>query len=70
MVGVAVLFILAGFLQLWAGVAAALRKGELKTTQGRQLESVLGRKGTVAFFLTLGGLLTGGGVLLLMRATV
>ncbi|MBK7585223.1 MAG: hypothetical protein IPI67_34175 [Myxococcales bacterium] len=68
--GISIFLILAGFLQLWAGVAAAVRKGELKTTQGRQLEAALGRKGTVAFFLVLGALLTSGGLFLLIRSTL
>ncbi|HSQ64418.1 MAG TPA: hypothetical protein VLM85_14440 [Polyangiaceae bacterium] len=67
MMVLAILLILSGLLQLWAGVAAMLRKGEFKTTQARQLASVLGRQGTVAFFLILGAILTGGGLFLLVR---
>jgi hypothetical protein len=62
MVALAVVLLLAGLLQLWAGVAAALRKGEFKSTQARQLASVLGRRGTIAFFFILAGLLLGAGI--------
>lgn len=59
MFALGVVLVLAGLLQLWAGIAAALRKGEFKSTQARQLASVLGRRGTIAFFFVLAALLLG-----------
>lgn len=68
MMALGIVLVLAGLLQLWAGVAAAMRKGEFKSTQARQLASVLGRRGTVAFFLVLAVLLLGAGAWTLMLA--
>jgi hypothetical protein len=70
MIGVATFLLLGGLLQLWAGVATMRRQGELRTTQARQLEAAFGRKGAAAFFLILGGFLLGGGLFLLLRATL
>jgi hypothetical protein len=67
MLAVVILLILGGCLQIWAGLATLLRKGELKTTQGRQLEAVFGRKGAAAFFFVCAMLLIGGGVFILTR---
>lgn len=58
----AIALLAAGGLQLWAGIAVARRKGELRSTQARQLEAAFGRRGTVAFFLVLAALLLGGGL--------
>ncbi|HEX8793848.1 MAG TPA: hypothetical protein VF765_23055 [Polyangiaceae bacterium] len=63
-----IILLLAGLLQLWAGVAAATRKGEFRSTQARQLASVLGRRGTVAFFFVLAVLLLGAGAWMLTLA--
>lgn len=58
---VATLMILGGALQLWAAFAASRAEGQLRTQQGRQLEAMLGRRGTVAFFVVVGlGLALGG----------
>ena len=64
-----IFLLLAGLLQLWAGVAAATRKGEFRSTQARQLASVLGRRGTVAFFFVLAAVLLGGGAWILTLAS-
>ena len=63
----AVLLILAGALQLFSGIVALRRKGDFKTTQGRQLAAAFGPRGTVAFFLLLGTILLGAGLWCLSR---
>ena len=45
---------LGGCLQLLAAVMGIRRRGEFKTTQGRQLSALLGRRGAIAFWLVLG----------------
>ena len=64
----AIPLILGGLLQLVFGVPVLAHKGELRTTQARQLVSVLGVQGTVALLVILGAILIGLGLLVLSRA--
>lgn len=57
---VGVLHLPGGGLQLRAAFATSRRHGPLKTLQARQLESALGRRGTVVFFVVAGLVLAAG----------
>jgi len=57
---VGVLHLSGGGLQLWAAFAASRRHGPLETLQARQLESALGRRGTVVFLVVAGLVLATG----------
>jgi hypothetical protein len=68
MLAIAIVMILAGCFQVWAGVATLRRKGELRSTQGRQLEAALGRRGAAIFFFVCAAVLIGVGALILVKA--
>jgi hypothetical protein len=67
MLAVAIVLTLGGCFQIWAGVATLRRKGELKSTQGRQLEAAFGRKGAAIFFFVCAAVLIGVAVFMLIR---
>jgi hypothetical protein len=64
---VGIIMIVGGALNLLAGVIGSLRKGDLRSTMGRQLQSVLGKRGAIAFFLIVGVLCVSFGVWLSTR---
>jgi hypothetical protein len=59
---IAVILVLGGLLNLFGAFRA--RRGEFKTTIGRQMRDGLGPRGAVVLLLVLGVLLVGGGLAL------
>jgi succinate-acetate transporter protein len=51
-----------GCLQFLAAILGIRRTGEFRSTIGRQLASVFGKRGTIVFWLVLGTILVAGGL--------
>jgi hypothetical protein len=59
---VAAVFLVGGAFNLLAAIIGLLRKGDMRTTIGRQLQSALGKKGAIALWFALGVLCTAAGL--------